>query len=158
MKAHHPTNSRPQAPHAAHASQDHALSKAFSRLSHATAHATGTPAACLIAAFIVLVWAATGPLFDFSDTWQLVINTGTTIVTFLMVFLIQNTQNRDTLALQLKLSELIIAMKGAKNSLATIEDLTEEELEELHKDLCARADAANQELATRRKHRHGQHH
>jgi low affinity Fe/Cu permease len=80
-----------------------------------------------------------------------VINTGTTIVTFLMVFLIQNTQNRDTLALQLKLSELIIAMKGAKNSLATVEDLTEEELEELHKDLCARADATHNALTSRRK-------
>ena len=76
----------------------------------------------------------TGPIFDYSDTWQLVINTGTTIVTFLMVFLIQNTQNRDTMALQLKLSELIIAMKGAKDSVATIEDLSEEELEQLHKE------------------------
>jgi low affinity Fe/Cu permease len=128
-----------------------AIGRAFSRFSHATAHAAGTPAAFLIAALAIVVWGATGPLFGFSDTWQLVINTGTTIVTFLMVFLIQNTQNRDTMALQLKLSELIIAMKGAKNSLATVEDLTEEELEDLHKELCARADAANEELTTRRK-------
>jgi low affinity Fe/Cu permease len=75
------------------------------------------------------VWAITGPLFHYSDTWQLVINTGTTIVTFLMVFLIQNTQNRDTLALQIKLSELIVAMKGADNKLAAIDDATDEELE-----------------------------
>ena len=134
------------------------LSKAFSRFSHATAHATGTPAAFLIAVLSIAVWGATGPLFGFSDTWQLVINTGTTIVTFLMVFLIQNTQNRDTMALQLKLSELIIAMKGAKNSLATVEDLSEEELEELHKDLCARADAAHEELTTRRKREPAQGH
>jgi low affinity Fe/Cu permease len=139
-----PSNSTP----AHHGS---AIGRVFSRFSHATAHASGTPAAFLIAALAIVVWGTTGPLFGFSDTWQLVINTGTTIVTFLMVFLIQNTQNRDTMALQLKLSELIIAMKGAKNSLATVEDLTEEELEELHKELCARADAANEELTTRRK-------
>jgi low affinity Fe/Cu permease len=130
------------------------VGRAFSRFSHATAHAAGTPAAFLIATVTILVWAVTGPLFDYSDTWQLVINTGTTIVTFLMVFLIQNTQNRDSLALQLKLSELIIAMKGAKNSLATVEDLTEEELKELHKDLCARADAATKILASRRSNPH----
>ena len=80
----------------------------------------------------------TGPIFGYSDTWQLVIHTGTTIITFLMVFLIQTTQNRDTLALQLKLSELIIAVKGAKDGIATIEDLSEEELEQLHEDLAKR--------------------
>ena len=126
------------------------FSKYFSRFSHVAAHATGTPAAFLIAALTILVWAVTGPLFHYSDTWQLVINTGTTIVTFLMVFLIQNTQNRDTMALQLKLAELIIAMKGAKNSLATVEDLTEEELENLHQELCARADATHEVLTSRR--------
>ena len=131
--------------------QGNAISKTFSRFSHATAHAAGTPAAFLTAVLAIMIWAVSGPLFGFSDTWQLVINTGTTIVTFLMVFLIQNTQNRDTMALQIKLSELIIAMKGAKNSLATVEDLSEEELEELHKDLCARADEASEELTTRRK-------
>jgi hypothetical protein len=105
---------RPQNPNNAGGSQGSLFSKYFSRFSHAAAHATGTPAAFLIAALTILVWAVTGPLFHYSDTWQLVINTGTTIVTFLMVFLIQNTQNRDTMALQLKLAELIIAMKGAK--------------------------------------------
>jgi low affinity Fe/Cu permease len=148
METHQKTNSWSQVHNGHHGN---ALSKAFSRFAHATAHAAGTPAAFLLAAVTILLWALSGPLFGYSDTWQLVINTGTTIVTFLMVFLIQNTQNRDTLALQLKLAELIIAMKGAKNSLATVEDLSEEELEDLHKDLCARADAAHSELATRRK-------
>ena len=81
-----------------------------------------------------------GPIFNYSDTWQLVINTGTTIVTFLMVFLIQNTQNRDTMALQLKLSELVLAMKGAQNKFAAVEDLSDEELEELHEDCKKRAE------------------
>jgi low affinity Fe/Cu permease len=80
---------------------------------------------------VVLVWAVSGPLFGFSDTWQLVINTGTTVVTILMVFLIQNTQNRDSVAIQLKLAELIMAVKGAKNRLAAVEELSEEELKEL---------------------------
>jgi low affinity Fe/Cu permease len=133
-----------------HSPQVNLFSKCFSQFAHAAAHATGTPAAFLIAALTILVWAVTGPLFHYSDTWQLVINTGTTVVTFLMVFLIQNTQNRDTLALQLKLAELIIAMKGAKNTLATIEDLSEEELEDLHKELSARADAAHKVLTRRR--------
>ena len=141
---------RTQSPDSGHSPQSGLFSKYFSHFSHAAAHATGTPAAFLIAALTILVWAVTGPLFHYSDTWQLVINTGTTIVTFLMVFLIQNTQNRDTMALQLKLAELIIAMKGAKNSLATVEDLTEEELEDLHEELCARADAAHKVLASRR--------
>jgi len=150
MQTHDKVNGRRLPSHSTSAHPGSAISKAFSQLSHATAHAAGTPAAFLIAVLSIVVWSATGPLFGFSDTWQLVINTGTTIVTFLMVFLIQNTQNRDTLALQLKLSELIIAMRGAHNSLATIEDLTEEELEELHKDLCTRADAANEALTSRR--------
>ena len=91
-------------------------------MANATAAWSGKPAAFLTALGVVLVWAITGPIFHYSDTWQLVINTGTTIVTFLMVFLIQNTQNRDTLALQIKLSELIVAMKGADNKVAAIED------------------------------------
>ena len=82
----------------------------------------------MLAAFVVLAWAVTGPMFHFSNTWQLVINTGTTIVTFLMVFLIQNTQNRDSQALHLKLDELIRAMKGARNSLLDLDDLSDEEL------------------------------
>jgi low affinity Fe/Cu permease len=97
-----------------------------------TAIWSGKPVTFLLAFAIVVVWAATGPLFNYSDTWQLVINTGTTIVTFLMVFLIQATQNRDTLALHVKLSELIIALKGADNRIAGIEDASDEELEAAH--------------------------
>ena len=99
---------------------------------------------------MVLAWVVTGRCFDYSDTWQLVINTGTTIVTFLMVFLIQNTQNRDTLAIQLKLSELVLAMKGAENKFAAIEDLTDEELEDLHEDCRSRAEVALKHIQTRK--------
>jgi len=116
----------------------------------AAAHYAGHPLAFLTAFFLVIVWALTGPLFKFSDTWQLVINTSTTIVTFLMVFLIQHTQNRDTLAVQLKLAELIIALKGAENRLATVEDLSEQELEKLHEEYRHRAEATLDHLNRRR--------
>src|SRR3954471_20981043 len=122
----------------------------FSDLACKTAHFTGKPLAFLTATFLVVVWACTGPMFRYSDTWQLVINTSTTVVTFLMVFLIQHTQNRDTLALQLKLAELIIAVKGAKNGLATIEDLDEEELELLHQEYRDRAEKTLSFLQKRR--------
>jgi low affinity Fe/Cu permease len=108
-------------------------------MSNATASWTGKPSAFALAAIVVVVWAVTGPFFHYSDTWQLVINTGTTIVAFLMVFLIQNTQNRDTMAIQAKLSELIIAMKDADNAVAVIEDASDEELEEAHKRLKSKA-------------------
>jgi low affinity Fe/Cu permease len=111
----------------------------FARLAVATSRISGRPATFLLAVAIVLVWAVTGPLFGFSDTWQLVINTGTTIVTFLMVFLIQATQNRDTLALQLKLDELIVATKNARNHIAGIEDATDEEIEEAKIEMQQRA-------------------
>jgi len=101
----------------------------FARLAVATSRVSGRPMTFLLAVAVVLVWALTGPLFGFSDTWQLVINTGTTIVTLLMVFLIQATQNRDTLALQLKLDELILATKNASNHVAGIEDASDQELE-----------------------------
>jgi low affinity Fe/Cu permease len=102
----------------------------FRALSCRVAAWTGSHWAFLIALLVVVVWAATGPLFHFSDTWQLVINTGTTVVTFLMVFLIQATQNRDGKALQLKLDELIRAQRSARNVFADLEDATEEELQE----------------------------
>jgi low affinity Fe/Cu permease len=122
----------------------------FSRFAQITSHATGHPLAFLIALMVVVVWGVTGPLFGFSDTWQLVINTGTTIVTFLMVFLIQNTQNRDTMALQLKLSELVLAQKGAHNSFVDLENLPDADLEKMHADLCKRAEHTLNTLKGRR--------
>ena len=116
----------------------------FSRFAKWTAKASGKPATFLGAVSIVILWAATGPLFNFSDTWQLVINTGTTIVTFLMVFLIQNTQNRDSEALQVKLDEVIRVIAKARNELLDLEDLEEEEIEEIrhrYEDLAKRARA-----------------
>jgi len=122
----------------------------FSRAACATARLMGKPIAFLIAVALVVLWAATGPLFGFSDTWQLVINTSTTIVTFLMVFLIQNTQNRDTMALQLKLSELILVISEAENRFAGAEDLSEDELEALHQELHDRAQTTLGALNERR--------
>lgn len=104
----------------------------FTEFAHHTSRFAGSPWVFVLAVLTILTWAITGPLFGFSDTWQLVINTGTTIITFLMVFLIQNTQNRDALAVQVKLSELIIKTHGARNDFAQIEDLTDKELEMLH--------------------------
>ena len=104
------------------------MSAAFSRTAQWTAVQCGRAHTFIIAGGIVVVWAATGPVFSYSDTWQLIINTGTTIVTFLMVFLMQNTQNRDTAAIQLKLDELIRANENARNAMLTLEDLTEEQL------------------------------
>jgi low affinity Fe/Cu permease len=103
----------------------------FSRFAKWTAHATGHPLAFVLAASTIAVWLITGPVFGFSDTWQLVINTGTTIVTFLMVFLIQNTQNRDSAAVHLKLDELIRTIAGAHNAFLDLEELTEKDLERL---------------------------
>src|SRR5215471_18604018 len=134
------------------ASDNHSppLTQLFSQFAHATSMWTGHPLAFLLAVAVVIVWAATGPLFGYSDTWQLVINTGTTIVTFLMVFLIQNTQNRDTMAIQLKLSELVLAMKGAENKFAAVEDLSDEELQTLHDDCRARAEMTLHHLEGRK--------
>ena len=103
----------------------------FGRLARATSRASGQPKTFLLAVLVIVVWLVTGPIFHFSDTWQLIINTGTTIVTFLMVFLIQNTQNRESEAMQLKLDELIRATQGAHLALLDMEELTEEELDRL---------------------------
>src|SRR5687768_4039458 len=118
----------------------------FSRFAKLTARITGKPLTFMIAVSIVAVWAVTGPLFGFSDTWQLVINTGTTIVTFLMVFLIQNTQNRDAQAMQVKLDELIRCTSGAHVALLDLEELEEHELEEIRGEYEELAERAREKL------------
>ncbi|HEX7365484.1 MAG TPA: low affinity iron permease family protein [Pelobium sp.] len=105
----------------------------FERFSNAMTQFTGSSTAFIIAVAIVVVWGISGPIFQYSETWQLVINTGTTIITFLMVFLIQKAQNKDGKAIQLKLNELLAATKGASNRMVSIEDLNEEELDKLHR-------------------------
>ena len=111
----------------------------FTRFAATIAHWTGSSSAFVIAFLVVAIWAITGPLFNYSDSWQLVINTGTTIVTFLMVFLIQNTQNRDTKALQIKLSELILSLEAANNQIAAIESASPEELDAAEEEVQERA-------------------
>ena len=108
------------------------LSQMLERFSRSVTEATGTSTAFILALLVIIVWLVTGPLFHFSDTWQLVINTGTTIVTFLMVFLIQRSQNKDALAIHLKLNEIVAALEGASNRLIDVEDLTEAEIKTLH--------------------------
>jgi len=122
----------------------------FTRLAKVTSRAAGRPSAFLLAVAVVLAWLLTGPLFGFSDTWQLVINTGTTIVTFLMVFLIQNTQSRDTEALQVKLDELLRTTAGAHNALLDLEELEEHELDRIRDGYCRLAEQARAKL------RHGE--
>ena len=117
--------------------QQSGMFKAFRKFAHNVAHATGSPIAFVSAVIIILAWAITGPIFHYSDTWQLIINTGTTIITFLMVFLIQNTQNRDSQVVQLKLNELIRALASARNDLVDLEELSDEELNRLQEQFAA---------------------
>jgi low affinity Fe/Cu permease len=125
----------------------------FTRFAKWTSRVTGKPAAFVLAVMVILAWAITGPIFGFSDTWQLVINTSTTIVTFLMVFLIQNTQNRDSETIQIKLDELIRAAKGAKNALLDLEELEDEELDRIHHQYELMAEHARAALRNRRRER-----
>jgi low affinity Fe/Cu permease len=128
------------------------LGKILEKFSHEATKATGTSQAFIIALAVIVIWGITGPLFDFSDTWQLVINTGTTIVTFLMVFLIQRTQNKDALAIHLKLNEIVAALEGASNRLIDVEDLTEEEIETLHRYYRELATMAKKDLSVTKSH------
>jgi len=131
----------------------------FSRLARATSAVSGRPLTFGFAVSIIVLWAITGPLFDFSDTWQLVINTSTTIVTFLMVFLIQNTQNRDTEAVQIKLDELIRAVKGARNQVLDLEELDEKQLDVIRKEYLELAEHARVHIEKRRSRpKHGKTH
>lgn len=116
----------------------------FTRLSQTTAHWAGKPQTFFVALATIVVWGVSGPFFGFNDTWQLVINTSTTIVTFLMVFIIQNSQNRDTAAMQIKLDELISKLEGAREELLDLEELDEEKLEEIRKEFEARARKARE--------------
>jgi low affinity Fe/Cu permease len=117
----------------------------FDKFSKKVTRATGSPVAFMMAFVVIIIWALLGPIFDYSDTWQLVINTGTTIITFLMVFVIQQSQNKDTMALQLKLNELIASSNKASNKLVDIEDLTEDELDKLKAFYIQLADLAKKE-------------
>lgn len=117
----------------------------FEKFANAATKFTGSSAAFISATAIVVIWAVSGPIFHYSETWQLVINTGTTIITFLMVFLIQKAQNKDGKAIQLKLNELIAAQQGASNRMVDIEDLSEKELDQLHKFYVAIATLAKKE-------------
>jgi low affinity Fe/Cu permease len=128
------------------------LSQMLEAFSHKATQATGTSTAFILALAVIVVWGVTGPLFGFSDTWQLVINTGTTIVTFLMVFLIQRTQNKDALAIHLKLNEIVAALEGASNRLIDVEDLTEEEIQTLHKHYQRLVAMAKKDLALTASH------
>jgi low affinity Fe/Cu permease len=107
------------------------MNELFRKFAHRTSEVVGSPWAFILAIVVIVTWAVTGPIFHYSDTWQLVINTGTTIVTFLIVFLIQNTQNRDSKAIHLKLDELIRCLSGARNGMVNLEDLSDEELKKL---------------------------
>lgn len=118
----------------------------YSAFAKGAAHFCGRPRTFALAVAVILVWIVTGPVFHFSDTWQLVINTGTTIITFLMVFLIQNTQNRDTAAIQIKLDELIRAMEGAHNALLDLEELEDDDLDQFRRKYQALAAAARKNL------------
>jgi low affinity Fe/Cu permease len=128
------------------------LGQLLERFSRKATEATGTSTAFILALLVIIIWLITGPLFNFSDTWQLVINTGTTIVTFLMVFLIQRSQNKDALAIHLKLNEIVAALEGASNRLVDVEDLTEDEIKTLHKHYQRLVEMAKKDLELTQSH------
>lgn len=128
------------------------INRLFDKFSSFISHFVGSSTAFALACSLILIWLVTGPIFHYSDTWQLIINTGTTIITFLMVFLIQRSQNKDSVALQLKLNELIAATKGASNSLIDIENLTGEQLDIVHKYFSYLAEKTNNQSNVNRSH------
>jgi len=128
------------------------LSQLLERFSRRATEGTGTSTAFILALLVIIIWLITGPLFNYSDTWQLVINTGTTIVTFLMVFLIQRSQNKDALAIHLKLNEIVAALEGASNRLVDVEDLTEDEIKTLHKHYQRLVEMAKKDLELTQSH------
>ena len=128
------------------------MSLLFQKMANKVTKATGSPIAFIIALTVIILWAITGPIFGFSDTWQLVINTGTTIITFLMVFIIQQSQNKETTAIQLKLNELIACNERASNRLVDIEDLSEEELDRIKKFYIKLSDLAEKEMDVKSSH------
>ena len=134
------------------ATRKRGLKHKFENISHLATHWTGSPIAFILAVSVILAWLVTGPIFKFSDTWQLIINTGTTIVTFLMVFLIQQSQNKESLAVQLKLNEIVAALEGASNRMVDVESLSEDELELLHKHYHKLAQVAKRDLDIGRSH------
>jgi low affinity Fe/Cu permease len=125
----------------------------FRRFSHKTAEAVGSPYAFIISLIVIIVWIITGPVFHYSDTWQLIINTATTIITFLMVFLIQNSQNRDSKAFHLKLNELIKGVKGARTELVNLEEMSDEDLEALHQEYCILHESLGKHIEARSQHK-----
>lgn len=127
------------------------MSEIFHKIASSVSSIVGSPAAFVVALGIIIVWAINGPAFNYSDTWQLVINTGTTIVTFLIVFLIQNTQNRDARAIHLKLDELLKGVKGARTGMVDIESVPDEELEKLHQEFKGIHEHYSKELDKRKK-------
>jgi low affinity Fe/Cu permease len=129
------------------------MKDSFHHFAHLAADAVGSPAAFVSSLTIIAFWAMTGPTFHYSDTWQLIINTGTTIITFLMVFLIQNTQNRDARAIHLKLDELIRSVKAARNEMVGLEDLSDEDLDRLQQEFARVREHAEQRLQTIQEHR-----
>jgi low affinity Fe/Cu permease len=130
----------------------HWLGHIFDKFARASTNWTGSTTAFILATLVIITWAVTGPIFHYSDTWQLVINTGTTIVTFLMVFLIQRAQNRDAAAVQLKLNELIAAVRGASNRMIGIEDLSDEDICRLRSEFARLANLAREDHSPGRRH------
>jgi low affinity Fe/Cu permease len=130
------------------------MNEFFRKIANKISKATGSPWAFILAVCLIITWLSTGPLFGFSDTWQLVINSSTTVMTFLMVFLIQNTQNRDSRAIHIKLDELIKSEKGARNKLINVEDMPDEDLEKYQKEHLHLVTEYEEELAKRRKRYH----